>query len=192
MGLCSSKEVEGTTKNLQAKQARDQALAVSKLIELHCISLPAIKLQVRELQTALEVLQMVAEKRGYPKELAKWCQMEFVESTVAHEHTMQQAGLCDAAQFCVLGVAEAKTRLNREAAAVDFMEAAEQGKTEDLQLVLAVFPEKVKSMDGYGSTALHYAAIHNHCEVAELLLTAGADPNAQGEVSAHCAQLYCG
>ena len=42
---------------------------------------------------------------------------------------------------------------------------------------------------GYGETALHYAAIYNRLEMAELLLGAGASVDANDKVRAGCSCL---
>jgi len=62
--------------------------------------------------------------------------------------------------------------------AVDGFLAAELGRSRQLREVLAADPGFADRFDQRGSTALHGAAYWGQCEAAELLLDAGADPNA--------------
>ena len=109
MGASASNDLGGRTKKIQRQQER--AVTRSELIELHCTSLSESRLQVRELHSALDVLQMVALKLGLPKETAPLLQMEFAGATVAHTNTMEQAGLCEGSVFSVLGEGTARAKV---------------------------------------------------------------------------------
>ena len=138
MGSCTS-SVDGKTKKLQTEH--DKAVALSRQLELQCTSPCELKLLVRELQTVLEVLQMVAQARGLPTSAAALLKMEFAEAVMAHDHTMKQAGICDQAQFIVLG----EDAVKAHAQDVDIMEAAKQGNIGEVQLVVALAPKVLLS-----------------------------------------------
>ncbi len=94
-----------------------------------------------------------------------------------------------------------------ERAQVDILDAAEQGLEGDVDLVCRYFPEYVNQQNSVtystrrpsngceiGKTPLHFATMGNHHEMAMILLTAGADPNAAGKVSCcvgGCHQWWC-
>jgi uncharacterized protein len=61
---------------------------------------------------------------------------------------------------------------------VDAFLAAELGRLETVREALAADPGLATRFDDYGSTALHGALYWGQHETAELLLEAGADPNA--------------
>ena len=58
--------------------------------------------------------------------------------------------------------------------------AASEGKTDELRAYLAAHPDDIKKKDGDGYTALHHAALKDHLDSVQLLITSGANVNAQG------------
>jgi ankyrin repeat protein len=61
--------------------------------------------------------------------------------------------------------------------------AAEKGKIEKVVTLLQDHPELVSSIDKFGNTPLHLAALNNQLEVARLLIANGADVNALSKKS---------
>ncbi len=65
------------------------------------------------------------------------------------------------------------------------IDAAASGDVESVRAVLQSHPELINEKDDAGATALHYAALGGHREVARLLVQHGADINARdGKFSA--------
>lgn len=56
--------------------------------------------------------------------------------------------------------------------------AGEKGKVKTVVALLQAHPELVSSLDKFGKTPLHLAALNNQLEVARLLIANGADVNA--------------
>ena len=86
---------------------------------------------------------------------------------------------------------------------VEIVKAAQEDRIADVQLVLQHAPEKMNDKDGvllllhthtllitavaqYGATGLHYAAIKNSFEVAEVLVAANANVDIKTTVRASC------
>ena len=185
-------------KRLAAEQRR-LVIEASEPIRLLSAS-PEFELLVHEANTVLEVLEIRAEQMGLPKAAAAWLKLEFSEAIILHHKTLKEAGLCDQAKISVQGEDEAKAK-QEQAGKVDILDAAEQGKADEVQLVLAIYPDRVNAKDGVtvpavplaaadsvlldgqnGRAPLHFAASSNHCQVAEILIAAGADLNAKDEV----------
>ena len=57
---------------------------------------------------------------------------------------------------------------------------AAEGKTEEIKAELAANPNDNKKKDAEGLTPLHHAAVGNHLDTVQLLITSGADLNALG------------
>jgi hypothetical protein len=53
------------------------------------------------------------------------------------------------------------------------------GNAERVRELLASEPEAAQARDDQGATALHYATLNGHREIAELLIKSGADINAR-------------
>jgi len=144
--------------------------------------------------TVKEALEMAAKEINLPKLAARWLQMKFEESVVEHRKTLKQAGLYNQAEFCVLGEDEARTECKKLADQVNIFEATWNGKLDEVQLVCSCAPEKVNLKDEpYGKSPLHWAAKHNHCQVAKALLDAKADPSAKNKLGVtplHLAASY--
>lgn len=64
-------------------------------------------------------------------------------------------------------------------AAQQILFAAQHGNLEQTQELLASNPALVKTKGDYDRTPLHWAAEKNHCRLAEVLIAAGADINAE-------------
>ena len=58
------------------------------------------------------------------------------------------------------------------------IEAAKQGKVEDVRAIVESHVELVNQRDQLGATALHHAAFSGHRSVVELLVARGAEINA--------------
>merc|ERR1711865_107409 len=64
-------------------------------------------------------------------------------------------------------------KLKKQADKVNIHDAAGQGKAAEVQLVLAIYPDRVNAKENQlERTPLHYAASDNECEVAEILIVA--------------------
>ena len=66
------------------------------------------------------------------------------------------------------------------ASVLDYLSAVERGDVDAVHRLLSSRAVPVDARDAAGCTALSLAALHGHAPVAELLLRAGADPNAFG------------
>merc|ERR1712166_1019424 len=165
-------------KRLAAEQRR-LVIEASEPVRLLSTS-PEFELAVHEANTVLEVLEIRAVQMGLPKAAAVLLKLEFSGVTISHHKTLKEAGLCDQAEISVQG--EEKAKLKEQADKVRIHDAAEQGKATEVQLVVDIYPDRVnaKKQGGqYGETPLHLAALHNRCEVAQILIAAGADLNAK-------------
>merc|ERR1711865_141044 len=167
---------------LNADIARLEAIARSEPLELLCVAPVKFKLQARKAHTVLEVLEMVAAAMQLPGKAGALLRMQFAEAIIAHHNTMHEAGLCDQAEFLVLGEDEARVQL-MEAEGVTIHKAAEQGYIKIVRTLLLLAPESATAQNEYGSTPLHWAAARNKCRVAEALLAAGADVNAKDDIA---------
>jgi len=151
-------------------------------------------LQLRTAHTVGEALEMAAAKIELPAAAAQWLELKVGKSVVEHKSTLEEAGLYDRAEFYVLGEERAVAELKREADKVNIFEAAWNGTLSDVQLVCSWAPEKVNMVDTpYGKSALHWAAKHNHSQVAQVLLAAKADPSAKNKLGVtplHLAATY--
>ena len=144
MGVCASGEMSEREKAEQERQAAAQQsrliVEASEPVRLLSTS-PEFELPAHEANTVLEVLEIRAEQMGLPKAAAAWLKLEFSGAIISHEKTLKEAGLCDQAEINVQGEDEAK--LKGQADKVHIRSAAEQGNTDEVQLVLAVYPDRV-------------------------------------------------
>ena len=159
---CSQSDKHNLDADIIRLQATPRSATPSKLLGLHCISPRELncKPQVHELQSALEVLEMVAMQMGLSHAAAPLLQMEFAKAIIAHEHTMKQAGICDQTLFNVLGYGEARA----QAQVVDIWLAAKEGNVlyvEDVQLVCVFASERVNAEDRHEATPLDWAVKAN-------------------------------
>jgi hypothetical protein len=131
-GSCSSSE-SSESKRLQL------TIANSKLIRIKIFSpAPGYEIEIHELENVLALLEKFALLVGLTKSDARSLQLEFSETTLAHELQLEPAGLCDESLCCVLNV-----DLVLKANAVDIVEAARQNQVVDVRLVCQYAPEKV-------------------------------------------------
>ena len=162
---------------------------------------PGCEIEIDEEVTARVFLEKVAPKLGLQKSDAPSLQMEFSETTLAHEQQLNTAGMCDESLCRVLGV-EAALEM-RKAKAIDIVEAALRRRMADVQLVCQYAPKKVNDQNlvllllhthtlliiavaQYAETALHVAAQKNSLEVAEALVAAKANVDIKNKVRAGC------
>ncbi|MGA9673145.1 MAG: ankyrin repeat domain-containing protein [Terracidiphilus sp.] len=61
------------------------------------------------------------------------------------------------------------------------IEAAKQGKPEDVRAIIERHPRLTNKRDSHGATPLHHAAFGGHRQLAQLLVQLGADINATDE-----------
>merc|ERR1711865_833044 len=81
------------------------AMGNSKLIRIKIVSpAPGYEIEIHELENVLALLEKFALLVGLNKSAARSLQLEFSESTLAHELQLEPAGLCDEALCRLLGV----------------------------------------------------------------------------------------
>ena len=81
------------------------AIANSKLIRIKIISpAPGYEIEIHELENVLALLEKFALLVGLNKSAARFLQLEFAETILAHELQLEPAGLCDGSLCSVLGV----------------------------------------------------------------------------------------
>ena len=116
-------------------------VANSKLIRIKIFSpAPGYEIEIHELENVLALLEKFALLVGLNKSAARSLQLEFSETTLAHELQLEPAGLCDESLCSVLGVEVL-------ANAVDIFAAAEQNQIAKVQLVCHYAPEKLNDTD---------------------------------------------
>jgi ankyrin repeat protein len=76
-------------------------------------------------------------------------------------------------------------------AVVDLFACAYLGKAADAEELLKQYPELARSTTTDGKTALHYAAMAGHCDVAEVLLRYHSDVNARENRGGTALQEAC-
>ncbi len=69
--------------------------------------------------------------------------------------------------------------VNMFGCALGIHDAARIGRVDIVNSLLAEDPERVSAKDKEGLTPLHFAALYDHKEIAELLIAKGADVNAK-------------
>ena len=88
------------------------------------------------------MLEKFALLLGLNKSAARFLQLEFCETTLAHELQLEPAGLCDESLCNVLNV-----DLALKANAVDIVEAAYANRVAEVRWVCQYAPEKVNDKD---------------------------------------------
>jgi len=196
VGLSREEKAELRQAAAEAERAATIANSDEIVIFANTRSL-SFEMQLREEHYVSEVLELVAENISLPKTVAALClQMEFDGEIVANESTLIEAGLCVAGltsgvgsdkdlkdkirassairEFKLVGEDKAN-ELVAEAKRVDIIQATRNVDIDQIELILSVFPEKVRKRGQLGKTALLWAAEeHDQCQVAELLIAAGA------------------
>merc|ERR1712166_1366960 len=145
-------------------------------ITLHCKS-PVLEITLREGYSVLNLLQGLASQFGISKDMAHLLKVEFNGVIIDRQLLLREAGFSDNDKFSVLGADEAKEKI-AQANQIDIFDAVETGNTADVLLLITIYPEKVNMAGGYGYTPLHQAAANNQCDVARMLIAAGASVNA--------------
>ena len=186
--MCASGELSEQEKAEHERQAAAQRRLVveaSESVRLLSTS-PEFELLAYEAQTVLEVLEIRAEQIGLPKAAAALLKLEFSGAIISHEKTLQEAGLCDKAIISVPGEDEAKAKKEQADKLLCHTQGINysilRGRADEVQLVLAVYPDRVnasgeKDRQWGPETPLATAAMYNQCQVAEILIAAGADLN---------------
>jgi len=133
-----------------------------------------------ERETVLEVLEKAALKLGLSEADAPSLQLQFKKQELAHGLEVQESGLRDGANGCVLGVDAVRT-----SKVCIFLAAHKAGllrkyDAADIRLVCQHAPRRLNEKDKDDWTLLHKAAYINSPEIAELLLGAGATTDSQG------------
>ena len=127
-GSCSPSE----SKRLQL------AIANPKLIRIKTPSpAPGYEIEIHELEGVLALLEKFALLVGLNKLAARFLQLEFCDTTLAHELQLEPAGLCGESLCSVLGVEVVGAN------AVNIAGAAYQDKIAKVRLVCQYAPEKV-------------------------------------------------
>ena len=148
MGVCASCGISEQEKAEQEHQAAAQQrrliVEASEPVRLLSTS-PEFELAAHEANTVLEVLEIRAVQIGLPKAAAALLKLFFSGAIISHEKTLKEAGLCDQAEINVQGEDEAKAKLKEQADKVDIHNAAQQGKADEVQLVLAFHPDRVNA-----------------------------------------------
>ena len=139
-------------KRLAAEQRR-LVVEASEPVRLLSTS-PEFELAAHEASTVLEVLEIRAEQIGLPKAAAVWLKLVFCGAIISHEKTLKEAGLCDQADINVQGEDEAKAK-KEQADKVDIHEAAQEGKADEVKLVLDFYPDRVNAKDTVRQSLAH-------------------------------------
>merc|ERR1740117_1599217 len=133
MGCGSTSSEVSEVEQLQLTNAN------SKLIRIKIFSpAPGYEIEIHELETVLALLEKFALLLGLNRSAARSLQLEFSETTLAHELQLEPAGLCDESLCSVLNV-----DLVLKANAVDIVYAAQLNQVEEVRLVCQYAPEKV-------------------------------------------------
>jgi len=182
MGTCGSRsEMEpcGCTSE-RKKQERQAAAEQRRLLVgasdtvLLLSTYPVFELAAHEANTVLEVLEIRAGEIGLPKAAAAWLKLGFSGVIVWHDKTLKEAGIFDRSEISVQGEDEARAK-TEQAGKTDIHKVL---GFDEVQLVLAFYPERVDATGRGGKTPLMLAAATNRCKVAEILLAAKANVNA--------------
>ena len=125
------------------------AIANSKLIRIKIFSpAPGYEIEIHELENVLALLEKFALLVGLNKSAARSLQLEFSETTLAHELQLEPAGLCDEALCSVWPDGSVlNVDLVLEANAVDIVAAARLNQVAEVRLVCQYAPEKVNDKD---------------------------------------------
>merc|ERR1712086_396515 len=179
MGACSSQERELNEDLERVRKERAERDRVANLIRVKVTSPPpGCEIEIDEAVTVRVFLEEVAPLLGLNKSAAPSLQVEFSETILGHELELNGAGMCDESLCSVLGVEAAKAKeaaLANKINNMDIVKAAKEGGIADVKFVLQHAPEKVNDKGNAGFTALHWAAVQNSLEVAEVLLAANAN-----------------
>ena len=179
VGLSREEKAEMQKEAAEAQRAATIANSDEIVIFASTRSL-SFEMQLREEHYVSEVLEMVAENINLPKTVAALClQMEFDGEIVANESTLFEAGLCVAGltsgvgsdkdlkdnmrasnairEFKLVGEAKAN-EIVAEAKRVDIIQATRNVDIGQIELILSVFPEKVRTRGQVNSSSSRFLA----------------------------------
>ena len=143
-----------------------------------------VEVSVPQAQTVLHLKQLMASRLDFLPEDAASLDIQFCDSSLPAEASLWDSGLRDQADVVLGGMANA----------VDFFKAVTQGDLNTCKLVLDQAPHRLKSVNKFGRTAVHEAAMRGQPQVLALLLepgTADLDATADsGETPLHFV-AYC-
>ncbi|HEX2179673.1 MAG TPA: ankyrin repeat domain-containing protein [Actinomycetota bacterium] len=106
---------------------------------------------------------------------------ELLDSDPRNADERDENGVSALLQALYRGRGQIVNRIAEAKGWMDVFEAAAMGDAGRLELALKEQPDGVKAFSGDGFTALHLAAFFGHRLAANLLLLAGADPNAEAK-----------
>jgi len=143
-----------------------------------------IEVSVPQAQTVLYLKKLMASQLDILPEDAASLDIQFCDSSLPGEASLWETGLRDKADVVLSGMANA----------VDFFEAVSQGDLSTCKLVCEQASHRLKSVNKFGRTAVHEAAMCGQPQALALLLEPGtADLNAtadSGETPLHFV-AYC-
>jgi len=143
-----------------------------------------IKVSVPQAQTVLHLKQLMASQLDILPEDAASLDIQFCDSSLPAAASLWDNGLRDQADVVLGGMENA----------VDFFEAVRQGDLNTCKFVCDQASHRLKSVNKFGRTAVHEAAMRGQAQVLVLLLEPGtADLNAtadSGETPLHFV-AYC-
>ena len=93
----------------------------------------------------LEVMQARATQDTFRK-TATLLHMEFAGAILEHPTILKAHGFCNQAEFSVHGLDEAFAKLKAQVAKLKLHQAAAEGRADEVQLVMAVYPERANSL----------------------------------------------
>ena len=142
----------GCNTSSESKESKRLQLAIanSKLIRIKIFSpAPGYEIEIHELENVLALLEKFALLLGLNKSAARSLQLEFSETTLAHELQLEPAGLCDESLCSVLGADGSVLNVDSvvKVNAVDILTAARQNQVAEVRLVCQYAPEKVNDKD---------------------------------------------
>eukprot|EP00656_Telonema_subtile_P008521 TRINITY_DN13975_c0_g1_i2.p1 TRINITY_DN13975_c0_g1~~TRINITY_DN13975_c0_g1_i2.p1 ORF type:complete len:271 (+),score=48.58 TRINITY_DN13975_c0_g1_i2:136-948(+) len=186
----------GSSVQPQSKRERDRSrIHTSELFHLELTGAAPSHFEARSLEKVGTLQAKVAQHLGLEPRHGIFLEVVFKQTVPSSGITLKSAGFADGDSFEVTasvammrpGDVRGEGRVEQiqtdvaDARKVDILDAAEQGLEGDVDLVCRYFPEYVNQQNSIGKTPLHFATMGNHHEMAMILLTAGADPNAAGK-----------
>ena len=117
---------------------------------------PSIIVECPELQTVATLLEKVVPQLGLEKLDARSLQLQFDGHTLNHRQRLKGAGLKDGSQCSVLGVEAVIIQKHIvKARQVDIVEASQQGRVAEVQLVCQYLPKNVNHTSKVFAPATH-------------------------------------
>ncbi|KAK9527797.1 hypothetical protein VZT92_014329 [Zoarces viviparus] len=126
-------------------------------------------------KTAMEVILKAGEKFGHQAE----SHINYLDKSMSSPlHLAVRGGNIETIRFCIAAGAKVDQQQNDRSTPLHL--ACTQGATDVVKLMLCSFnqvEDVINLTDGAGQTPLHRATIFDHTELAEYLISLGADPN---------------